>query len=325
MSASIFYMWFYTEFWAIVSFLTRGNVFSSRWFCQYACALILKYFQSIRFMRRNVIESPSYRVIKLSSSIALCMLELYRWTIDDRPKCRGVRGVSIATHEPCSLLPARIYILCLLWYIPTSPFVLCYKCIQLLVSSDISSWAMGYHAPWIDPRTGWLSMHVPSPPVFSPSVAGGSTGLFGLDGMIPLPLTWSWWATWFAVTWYGGFGEVGSLESLLIVFQAFRLLWVMFVDVMTSSHIFLFSSVILSSSRFYCRRGSLSVVACMLQRGSLIRQLAPAHNHLYILLVYVFWILHAHSLQNGCSWMGWAQRLQCGYRVLLSSHSNPPF
>ena len=38
------------------------------------------------------------------------------------------------------------------------------------------------------------------------------------------PLTRSWWATWLAVTRHGGFDEVGSLESLLIVFQAFRLL-----------------------------------------------------------------------------------------------------
>ena len=83
----------------------------------------------------------------------------------------------------------------------------------------------------------------------SPTVAGGSTCRFGLDGMVPLPLTRSWWATWLAVTRHGGFDEVGSLESLLIVFQAFRLLWVMFVDVMTSSHMFLFSSVILSSRR----------------------------------------------------------------------------
>ena len=58
----------------------------------------------------------------------------------------------------------------------------------------------------------------------SPSVAGGSTGRFGWDGMVPLPLTRSWWATWLAVTRHGGFDEVGSLESLLIVFQAFRLL-----------------------------------------------------------------------------------------------------
>ena len=95
------------------------------------------------------------------------MLELYRWTLEGRPRCRGVRGVCIATCETCSLLPGRIHMLCLRWNIPTSSFVLCYKCIQFLVCSGISSWAKGYHAPWLDPRTGWLSLHVPSPPVFS--------------------------------------------------------------------------------------------------------------------------------------------------------------
>ena len=58
----------------------------------------------------------------------------------------------------------------------------------------------------------------------SPSVAGGSTGCFGLDGMVPLPLTRSWWETWLAVTRHGGFDEVGALESLFIDFQAFQLL-----------------------------------------------------------------------------------------------------
>ena len=43
--------------------------------------------------------------------------------------------------------------------------------------------------------------------------------------------------------------------------------------------------------------------ACMLHRGSLIRQLAPEHNQFYILLAYVFWKPHVHSQQNGCSWM----------------------
>ena len=53
------------------------------------------------------------------------MLERYCWTLEGRPRSRGVRGVSI---------------------------VLCYKCIQFLVCSGISSWAKGYHAPWLDPR-----------------------------------------------------------------------------------------------------------------------------------------------------------------------------
>ena len=50
-------------------------------------------------------SSSSCRITKLSSSIALCMLELYHWTLEDRPRCRGVRGVCIATCETCSLLP----------------------------------------------------------------------------------------------------------------------------------------------------------------------------------------------------------------------------
>ena len=43
----------------------------------------------------------------------------------------------------------------------------------------------------------------------------------------------------------------------------------------------------------------------MFHRGSLIRQLAPERNQVYIFLVYVFWKQHAHFLQNVCSWMGW--------------------
>ena len=58
----------------------------------------------------------------------------------------------------------------------------------------------------------------------SPSVTRGSTGRFVLDGMVSLPWMRSWWATWLAVTRHGGFDEVESLYSLLIFFQAFRLL-----------------------------------------------------------------------------------------------------
>ena len=47
---------------------------------------------------------------------------------------------------------------------------------------------------------------------------------------------------------------------------------------------------------FYYRGGCLSTVACMLHIGSLIRQLAPARIQFYMLLVYVFWKSHAHSL-----------------------------
>ena len=35
-------------------------------------------------------SSSSCRIIKLSSSITLCMLELYHWTLEGRPRCRGV-------------------------------------------------------------------------------------------------------------------------------------------------------------------------------------------------------------------------------------------
>ena len=80
----------------------------------------------------------------------------------------------------------------------------------------------------------------------SPSVAGGSTGRFGLEGMVHLPLTWSWCATWFALTKHGVLDVVGSFDSFLMVFHALRLLRVILVNVMTSSHLFLFSSVIKS-------------------------------------------------------------------------------
>ena len=136
--------------------------------------------------------SSSYRVITLSSSIALCMLELYCWTLEGRTRCRGVRGVSIATCEPCSLLPARIHMLCLRWNIPTSSFVLCYKCIQFLVCSGISSWAKGYHAPWLDPLTGRVSMHVHSPPVFSSNHWLGQL-LLGSELVVPTTTAYNWW------------------------------------------------------------------------------------------------------------------------------------
>ena len=42
----------------------------------------------------------------------------------------------------------------------------------------------------------------------------------------------------FALTRHGAIGEVGSLERCLIIFHALRLLWVMLVDVMTSSLLF---------------------------------------------------------------------------------------
>ena len=47
----------------------------------------------------------------------------------------------------------------------------------------------------------------------SPSVAGGSTCRFGLDGMVPLPLTRSWWATWLTVTRHGGLMRLGHWKA----------------------------------------------------------------------------------------------------------------
>ena len=49
-------------------------------------------------------------------------------------------------------------------------------------------------------------------------------GRFGLVGMFPLALTSSLCATWLVLTKHGGVGIVGSLEMLLIVLHAFRLL-----------------------------------------------------------------------------------------------------
>ena len=76
----------------------------------------------------------------------------------------------------------------------------------------------------------------------SPSVAGGSTGRFHVDGMLPLSLTRSWCATWFALTRHEGLDLVGSFDSFLIVFLALRLLCVILLDVMNSSHLLFFPS-----------------------------------------------------------------------------------
>ena len=54
----------------------------------------------------------------------------------------------------------------------------------------------------------------------SPSVAGGSSGRFGLDGMVPLPLTRSWCATWFSLARHVGVDVVGTLDSFQILFHA---------------------------------------------------------------------------------------------------------
>ena len=52
----------------------------------------------------------------------------------------------------------------------------------------------------------------------------GSAGHLGFVGIVPWPLTSRWCATWLELTRHGGFGEVGSLDSFLIVCHALRLL-----------------------------------------------------------------------------------------------------
>ena len=84
----------------------------------------------------------------------------------------------------------------------------------------------------------------------SPSVAGGSTRHFDVDGMLPLTLPRSWCATWFTLSRHGGLDVVGSFHSFFIVVHALRLLCVIFVIPISYS----FPSVILTSqfvSRFY--------------------------------------------------------------------------
>ena len=48
----------------------------------------------------------------------------------------------------------------------------------------------------------------------------GSAGHLCFVGIVPWPLTSRWCATWLELTRYGGFGEVGSLDSFLIVCHA---------------------------------------------------------------------------------------------------------
>ena len=47
----------------------------------------------------------------------------------------------------------------------------------------------------------------------------GSAGHLGFVGMVPWSLTSRWCATWLELTRHGGFGEVGSLDSFLIVLR----------------------------------------------------------------------------------------------------------
>ena len=53
---------------------------------------------------------------------------------------------------------------------------------------------------------------------------------------------------------------VGSFDSFLIVFHALRLLCAILVNVMTSSHLLFFSSIILSISLFAASKGLFLMV-----------------------------------------------------------------
>ena len=54
---------------------------------------------------------------------------------------------------------------------------------------------------------------------------------------MPLPLTRSWCATWFALTRRGGLDVIGSVDSFLIVFHALRLLYILGYSVNKSTYI----------------------------------------------------------------------------------------
>ena len=57
-----------------------------------------------------------------------------------------------------------------------------------------------------------------------PSAAGSGTGRFDVGGMLSLPLTRGWCATWCTLTRHGGMDVVESFDSFLIVFHVLRLL-----------------------------------------------------------------------------------------------------
>ena len=86
---------------------------------------------------------------------------------------------------------------------------------------------------------------------------------------------------------------VGSFDSFLIVFHALRLFCVILVDVMTSSHLLFFSSVILPISLFPDsmvprQKGCLNICAGMLHIDFLIVQLDRERVLFDILLICVF-------------------------------------
>ena len=92
--------------------------------------------------------------------------------------------------------------------------------------------------------------------------------------MLPLPLTMSWCALVFTdKTW-----SAGSFDGFLIVVHVLRLLCVILVDVMTSSNLLFFFSVILLISLFPDskvprQKGCLNSSSCMLHIDFLVGQL----------------------------------------------------
>ena len=83
--------------------------------------------------------------------------------------------------------------------------------------------------------------------VTSPVASVCTTWRLDWHGMVLWPLMSSWCATSLELTRHGGVEMVKSLERFLIVCNALRLSCVRSVDVTTYSHLFFFSSVILST------------------------------------------------------------------------------
>ena len=107
---------------------------------------------------------------------------------------------------------------CELWVLGSlvaSPYVVVYICCLVVLSAAIPSlYSSSLNS---DTKEG-----IPS------TVA--STGCFGFVGIVPRPLTSSWCATWFALTRHGGFVEVESLDSFLIVCHPLQMLWVIIIS-----------------------------------------------------------------------------------------------
>ena len=92
----------------------------------------------------------------------------------------------------------------------------------------------------------------------------------------------SWCATWFTVTRHGGLGLVRSFDSFRIVVHTLRLLCIILVNVMTSSH--LVSSIILDPRQ----RVTFNGCSCMLHIDFLIGQFDRERILFDILLVCLF-------------------------------------